>query len=97
MNIPAISAASQTQRAVETPSLANQKKATEAGRQFDAMFLRQALGGALKLSSNTAMGARTPGASVYQSFVTDILADNISQSGAMGISRLAQSQLQSNH
>ncbi len=68
-------------------------KIAESSRQFEAMLVRQVLADTFKPTSATG-GRLAPGADIYQGFVTDIVADHISQGGSLGISSLLQSQLQ---
>ena len=68
-------------------------KIEKSAQQFEAMLVRQVLADTFKPTSATG-GPSAPGADIYQGFVTDIVADHISQGGALGISHLLQSQLQ---
>lgn len=70
----------------------DQSKIKESTRQFESMMLRQILGESLKPAA-IGKGPSMPGSEIYQSFVTDIVADNLSRSGMLGLSSLLQSQL----
>ncbi len=70
------------------------RKIEQSAQQFEAMLVRQVLADTFKPTSATG-GAPAPGADIYQGFVTDIMADHLSQGGALGISHLLQTQLQS--
>ena len=71
------------------------KKLRESAQQFEAILLRQVLGEALKPAPATPHGQPAPGAEIYQSFLTDAVADGISRSGALGLAPLFQHQLMS--
>lgn len=68
------------------------KKIADSARQFEAMMVRQVLSETFK-PSPTAKGQGMPGGDIYQGFMTDTVADNISKGGSLGISHLLQSQL----
>lgn len=101
MNIPAIKphfpvadptapdTAPKTGAAAESPDA---KKIADSARQFEAMMVRQVLSETFKPSPTT-KGQGMPGSDIYQGFMTDTVADNISQGGSLGISHLLQSQL----
>ena len=59
------------------------------------MIVRQVLGDTFKPSPTAAKGQSMPGSDIYQSFMTDTVADSISQGSSLGISHLLQSQLAS--
>ncbi len=68
------------------------KKIEDSAKQFEAMMVRQVLSETFKPSA-TAKGQGMPGSDIYQGFMTDTVADNISKGGSLGISHLLQSQL----
>ncbi len=68
------------------------KKIADSARQFEAMMVRQVLSETFK-PAPAAKGQAMPGSDIYQSFMTDTVADNISKGGSLGISNLLQSQL----
>ena len=96
MNVPSINAqssgAGEPAPAAGKAAARDAKKIEESAKQFEAMIVRQVLGDTFK-PSPTAKGSAMPGSDIYQSFMTDTLADGISQSGSLGISHLLQSQL----
>ena len=96
MNVPSINAhspeAGEPTPAAGKASAQDTKKIEESAKQFEAMIIRQVLGDTFK-PSPTAKGAAMPGSDIYQSFMTDTMANSISQNGSLGISHLLQSQL----
>ena len=78
--------------AASKASTQDAKKIEDSAKQFEAMMVRQIIGEAFK-PSTTAKGQSMPGSDIYQSFMTDTVADNISKGGSLGISHLLQSQL----
>jgi len=66
------------------------KAATE---QFEAVFLRQFLGQALKPLLHDTPGSQASGSGIYQYMLTDAIANSISESGQFGFSSLLQMQL----
>ena len=88
---PGLTSASASPAATGAPKDA--RKIEQSAQQFEAMLVRQVLADTFKPTSPTG-GAASPGADVYQGFVTDIVADHISQGGALGVAHLLQSQLQ---
>ena len=95
MTIPPIqpgpASASAPTRITSAPSDAS--KIEQSAQQFESMLVREVLADTFKPTSPTG-GAASPGADIYQGFVTNVIADHISQGGALGISHLLQSQLQ---
>ncbi len=96
MNIPPINAhapgAGDAVPAADKASARDAKKIEESAKQFEAMIVRQVLSDTFK-PSPSGKGSGMPGSDIYQSFMTDTVADSISQSGSLGISHLLQSRL----
>ena len=96
MNVPSINShspgAGDAAPAADKSSAKDTKKIEESAKQFEAMIIRQVLGDTFK-PSPAAKGAAMPGSDIYQSFMTDTLADSISQGGSLGISHLLQSRV----
>lgn len=65
----------------------------ESAQQFEAILLRQVLGEALKPAPATPHVQPPPGTEIYQSFLTNAVADSISQSGALGLATVLQGRL----
>ncbi len=75
-----------------TAASTDEKKIEDSAKQFEAMMVRQVLSETFKPSATT-KGQGMPGSDIYQGFMTDTVADNISKGGSLGISHLLQSQL----
>lgn len=75
-------------------TLSKSEKIAEASRQFEAVLLRQILGSARKTVFKSAVSEESLSSGIYQDMVTDQLAESISRSGAFGLARSLQSQLQ---
>ena len=75
------------------PRLTNPQKITEASRQFEAVLLRQILGDAQKTVISSEFSDNSTAAGIYQDLITTTLADNISKSGAFGLSHIFEQQL----
>src|SRR5438552_7115919 len=69
------------------------EKVTEVSRQFEAVLLRQILGGAQKTIFASSMNPQSVASGVYQDMITNQLADKISHSGAFGLARSLEKQL----
>ena len=89
MDSSALDAAPKTGATAES---SDAKKIEDSARQFEAMMVRQVLSETFKPSPTT-KGQGMPGSDIYQGFMTDTVADNISKGGSLGISHLLQSQL----
>ena len=81
-----------TPKAGATAAAQDAKKIADSAQQFEAMLVRQVLSETFKPSPTT-KDQGMPGSDIYQSFMTDTVADNISKGGSLGISHLLQSQL----
>ena len=68
-------------------------KLVEATRQFEALFLRQFLGNALKPVLHETPESKGPGSGIYQFMMTDVIAQSLTQQEHFGISSLLQMQL----
>lgn len=64
-----------------------------AAKEFEAVFLRQFLGESLKPLLHPTPGSEAPGGQIYEYFVTDALAGELSEKGLFGFSSLLQMQL----
>ncbi len=101
MNIAALPSQSHL-RAADTPfdQLANnpkfseQEKVAEAGRQFEAVLLRQILTEATKTVFKSTMNPESSSSGIYQDMITNNLADQMSRAGGIGLSRALNQQLQ---
>jgi len=66
------------------------KKSTE---DFEAVFLKQFLGQALKPLLHKTLGSQAAGAGVYQHMITDVIAENLASGGDFGFSSMLRAQL----
>lgn len=71
-------------------SAAELKKAAE---DFEAVFLKQFLGQALKPMLHKTLGSQAAGAGIYEHMITDVIAKNLSRGGDFGFSTMLQAQL----
>ena len=65
----------------------------DATRNFEAILLRQFIGEALKPLLHDTLGSQVAGAGVYQQMISEVIADNLAQSGDFGFSSMLQIQL----
>ena len=75
------------------PRLTQEQKVAEASRQFEAVLLRQILGESQKTVIPSEFSDNSTAAGIYQDLVTSTLADNISKSGAFGLAKTFEQQL----
>ncbi len=73
--------------------LTEKQKITEASRQFEAVLLRQILGESQKTVIPSEFSDNSTAAGIYQDLITNTLADDISKSGAFGIAKTFEQQL----
>jgi flagellar protein FlgJ len=74
--------------------LSEQEKIHEASRQFEAILLRQILETTQKPVIKSKFSDNSTAGSVYRDMVTSQLADSISKSGAFGLAKTFEQQLQ---
>ena len=72
-------------RLAENPRLSEAEKVAEAGRQFEAILLRQILGEAMKPVFKSDLAGQSAQAGIYQDMVVNQLADNVSRAGGLGL------------
>lgn len=66
----------------------------KAASQFEAIIIRQLIGPAIEpVMSGGLGGASSAGSGVYGFMLTDVLAENLSAAGGLGLGRMLQSQL----
>jgi Rod binding domain-containing protein len=73
--------------------LTGEQKIAEASRQFEAMLLRQILSESQKPVIQSESSDNSTATGIYQDLITNTLADNISKSGAFGLARTFEQQL----
>ena len=67
--------------------LSEQEKVAEAGRQFEAILVRQILSEATKPVFKSAFTPDSAQAGIYQDMVVNQLADNVTHSAGLGLAR----------
>lgn len=78
----------------KNPKFSDQEKIAEAGRQFEAVLLRQILTEATKTVFKSTMNPESSSTGIYQDMITNNLADQMSRAGGIGLSRVLNQQLQ---
>lgn len=66
----------------------------DATKGFEAIFLRQFLSQSLKPLLHDVPGSQATGSGIYQSMISEVLADNLAQTEKFGFSSMLQIQLQ---
>lgn len=72
-------------RLAENKQLSETEKITEAGRQFEAVLLRQILGEAMKPVFKSECAGQSAQAGIYQDMIVNQMADNITRAGGVGL------------
>ncbi len=80
-------------RLAQDPKLSETEKIAEAGRQFEAILLRQILGEAMKPVFKPGVTGQSAQAGIYRDMVVNQLADNLTRSGGLGLARSLNGQL----
>lgn len=78
----------------DNAQLSQTDKVAEVSRQFEAVLLRHILGEAQKTVFKSKMNPQSTSTAIYQDMITSQLADQISHSGALGLGRSLERQLQ---
>ncbi len=73
--------------------LTEKQKIAEASRQFEAVLLRQILGESQKTVIPSEFSDNSTASGIYQDLITNTLADDISKSGAFGLAKTFEQQL----
>jgi Rod binding domain-containing protein len=73
--------------------LTQDQKITEASRQFESILVKQILSDSQKTVIKSEFSDDSTPAGIYQDLVTKTLADNISKSGAFGLAKTFEQQL----
>jgi Rod binding domain-containing protein len=74
-------------------ALTEQQKVDEASRQFAAILLRQVLSETQKPVIQSEFTDNSTAAGIYQDYITNVLADSMSKSGAFGLAKIFEQQL----
>lgn len=77
----------------QAPKASTDSELIDATRQFEAVFLRQFLGDALKPILHATPGSEGPGAGIYQYMMTDVIANSLTKQEQFGMASLLQMQL----
>lgn len=72
-------------RLADNKQLSEVQKVAEAGRQFEAILVRQILGEAMKPVIKTSLAGQSAQAGIYQDMIVNQMADNLTRSGGMGL------------
>lgn len=81
------------ERLATSTQIPEEDKVREAGRQFEALLLRNILTQASKSTLPSKFMPKSTSASIYQDMINNNLADQISRSGALGLTRGWEHQL----
>jgi Rod binding domain-containing protein len=81
------------ERLAGNPHLTQSQKITEASRQFESILLRQILSDSQKTVIKSEFSDNSTSAGIYQDLITKTLSDNISKSGAFGLAKTFEQQL----
>ncbi|MEN9573752.1 MAG: hypothetical protein RL514_1607 [Verrucomicrobiota bacterium] len=73
------------ERLAANQSLTEKEKVGEAGRQFEAVLLRQILGEAMKPVFKSEFTSQSAQAGIYQDMVVNQMADNVTRAGGLGL------------
>ncbi len=79
---------------VHDKNLTETEKLKEMSRQFEGIFLRQFLNEALRPMVKGYLDESGSSNDIYRYFMTEVLADSMSQRGSIGFSNILQTQLQ---
>lgn len=72
-------------RLADNRQLSEAQKVAEAGRQFEAILMRQILGEAMKPVFKSEFTGQSAQAGIYQDLVVNQLAENLTRSGGLGL------------
>jgi len=87
----------QPERLAGNQQLTQSEKVGEASRQFESILLKQILDSAQKTVIKSKYSDTSTSASIYHDMVTNQLADSISKSGALGLAKSFDQQLNRTH
>lgn len=82
------------ERLAGSGKLSEREKIAEVSRQFEAVLLRQILTQAQKTHFPSKLSGNPATSGIYQDMAVNQLADSISKSGAFGLARSIEQQLQ---
>ena len=81
------------ERLAGNTNLTEQQKVQEAGRQFEAVLLRQILAEAQKTQFKSKYTDNSTASSIYRDITVQQLADNMSRGGGLGLARTLDKEL----
>lgn len=81
------------ERLAKNPQLTEQQKIAEASRQFESILLKQILESSQKTVIKSKFSEDSTASGIYHDMVTTRLADSISKSGAFGLAKTFEQQL----
>jgi len=85
------------ERLANNPKLTEQQKIGEASRQFEAILLKQILESSQKTVIKSKLTEDSTASGIYHDMITTQLSDAISKSGAFGLSKTFEHQLDRPH
>ena len=85
---------SQYQELTFNKQMSEKEKIAEASKQFEGVLLRQYLKDALKPLVETELTKNTASDDIYRSYLIDIMAGSMADSGAFGVSNSLQASIQ---
>ncbi|MEM7672608.1 MAG: hypothetical protein AAF212_04635 [Verrucomicrobiota bacterium] len=74
--------------------MSEEQKLAEASKQFEGVMLRQYLKDALKPLVETELTKDSASSNIYRSYLIDIMAGSMAESGAFGVSSTLQAGIQ---
>lgn len=88
-----LSEVNRTELPAAVPEKREDAELEAATKGFEAIFLRQFLSQSLKPLLHDTPGSQSTGSGIYQSMISDVLADNLAQTEKFGFSSMLQIQL----
>jgi len=85
------------ERLAKNPKLTDQQKVNEASRQFESILLKQILESSQKTVIKSKLAQDSTASSIYHDIVTTRMADSISKTGAFGLAKTFENQLDHPH
>ncbi|MGB0372980.1 MAG: hypothetical protein ACPGN3_16745 [Opitutales bacterium] len=86
--------AAEYQKLTFNASMSEEQKVAEAAKQFEGVMLRQYLKDALKPMVETELTKNSASSDIYRSYLIDIMAGSMAESGALGVSSTLQAGIQ---
>ena len=83
----------QLESLADSKAVSEDQKIAEASRQFEAILLRQFLAESQKPVIKSEFTDNSTASGIYQDFITNQLADNLSRNGGIGLAKSFERQL----